>query len=59
MAIYLDTGNGQLNYALKESMDNKDFYNNIPTSLDPICYDETLTFNVQGHATMCCIDFRG
>ena len=51
--------NGQLNFALKEFMDNKDFYNNIPTSVDPICHAETLTFNVRGHATMCCIDFRG
>ena len=45
-------------FALKEFRDITNFYDNLPTSYDPICNMDSITFDTQGNVKLCCIDHK-
>lgn len=56
--VIAKTSDEKIIFGLKAFIDINDFYNNIPTDHDPVCYTDSLTFDAKGNVKMCCIDYR-
>ena len=56
--VVAKTADGRIVFGLKAFSDITKFYDNIPVNNDPICFTDSLTFDVNRKVKMCCIDFR-
>jgi len=56
--VIAKTEDNRIIFGFKSFSDITSFYDNIPVSHNPVCFTDSITFDVNGKVKMCCIDFR-